>query len=96
MLNPDELNTYIKLKYFPIEHTYEYLIKLPDVAIDQIFYYLASAPLNCDPKDFKKCFINEYVVYNVLTRKKHQYAVEKIIVEELFKHYSENMHSTLE
>jgi len=94
-MNPDELNTYIKLKYFPIAHTYEYLIKLPDIVIDEMYFYIGKNHSLSQKKDFKDLFIKEYLIYiAVNTALKLQ--IEKIILATLFNHYSENTHSIVE
>jgi hypothetical protein len=92
-MNNEELKTYIKLKYFPVSHRYEYLIKLPDETINAMFTYIGKNPESVTRKDFKASFIKEYVVYNIFTSRAFEPAIEEIILVTLFKHYSENMHS---
>ncbi len=91
-----ELETYIKLKYIPVQHTYEYLIMLPDIVIDEIFYFIGKKPELAAEKNFKELFINEYLIYNKYTNRTYEAYIERIIKTTLWKHYSENPHSIIE
>ncbi len=90
--NPStELETYIRLKYFPVRHTKEYLATLPDsilcIIINNIFTAQGQPPPVTPFPLLKLYFLNQYEVYIGFQKETYKAIVETVIETELLKYY---------
>lgn len=89
-MNNNEVESYIELKYFPVEYTHEYFIKLPEDCIYTLFYFIFSHHGPDNKNYVEKSKIIWYYIGRMLWRN-HKNEIQEFnneLKQSLIKHYT--------